>query len=246
MKTIQFTPVAIVTPNAIALPDGAPDIEAVLAAEIERLPTALGVQDHPAANIANAFADHTGILVAASVGNHTQAQVVGAFADHAMADVALGVGDHTMAQIVACIADHPVHSHPILVGIAAVGEAFGASGAGATDISSTTGQTLPAAGAGGGVQNNAAQAHVGSTTDLTHVAGAALAHVADVDITHAGAADLAHVADTAVAHGAAADPVVAAVPTRISTRTFSLDVDTVLGDLVTIDFLEVGEVVRTS
>ena len=36
------------------------------------------------------------------------------------------------------------------------------------------------------------------------------------------------------------NPVVAAVPTRLTARTLSLDVDTVLGDLLTLDYTEVG------
>jgi len=42
------------------------------------------------------------------------------------------------------------------------------------------------------------------------------------------------------------DPVVAAVPTRLTTRTFSLDVNTVLGDILSLMYLEVGERVLVS
>jgi hypothetical protein len=44
-----------------------------------------------------------------------------------------------------------------------------------------------------------------------------------------------------LAHGAAVNPVVAAVATRLSTRTISLDVNTQLGDILTLAYLEVGE-----
>ena len=51
-----------------------------------------------------------------------------------------------------------------------------------------------------------------------------------------------------IAHGAnvGADPVVAAVATKITNRTLSLDVNTVLGDLLTLDYIEVGERVPVS
>ena len=67
MRTIQFIPGLIVTPNAITLPTSAPDIEAVVSAEIERLPSSLAahaagaaVDDHAAADIAGALANHVG------------------------------------------------------------------------------------------------------------------------------------------------------------------------------------------
>ncbi len=52
----------------------------------------------------------------------------------------------------------------------------------------------------------------------------------------------------AVAHGASvgASPVVAAVPTKLTTRTISLDVNTVLGDLLTLSYRERGELVLAS
>ncbi|KKM84637.1 hypothetical protein LCGC14_1297100 [marine sediment metagenome] len=247
MRTIQFIPGAIATPNAITIPTGAPSIDVVVSSEIERLPTALGVGDHTAANVALSFGNHTQAQVIVCFDNHTQAQVIAGFADHAMADVALGVGNHTQAQVVATILDHPDLAHDLLVAIAAVGEAFGASGAGATDLSSATGQTIPGDSAAGGVQNNAAQAHVGSTTDLAHVAGANVDHAVGVAVVHGGGGgDLAHVVGAALAHGAAADPVVAAVPTRLSATTLSLNVNTVLGDLLVLTYQEVGEVVRAS
>jgi len=50
----------------------------------------------------------------------------------------------------------------------------------------------------------------------------------------------------ALADHIGANPVVAAVPTRLTTRTFSLDVNTLVGDLLTLNYLEVGEQVLVS
>lgn len=96
--------------------------------------------------------------------------------------------------------------------------AFSAGGAGATIItgaallSASSGAQVVGAGgaAGDGVRNNAAAQ------------------------AHAGGAALAHAALTA------ADPVVAAVPTRLSATTFSLDVNTTLGDILTLIYEEQG------
>ena len=68
MRTIQFAATAIVTPNPITLPTTAPDIDAVVSAEIERLPSAL---------IA-----HTQAEVIDAIAVHAQALIVGALADH--------------------------------------------------------------------------------------------------------------------------------------------------------------------
>ena len=62
--------------------------------------------------------------------------------------------------------------------------------------------------------------------------------------------DLAHAVSGVpndVVHGAGADPVVP-VPTvaKLTTRTFTLDVATLVGDLLTVTYLEVGERVLVS
>jgi hypothetical protein len=168
MKILSFVPGAIASPAAITIPAEASDIDAVVSAQIVRLPASGAIPDH--------------------------AQVA----------------------VVAALADHAVHSHPL---------SFSAGGAGATIItgaallSASSGAQVVGAGgaAGDGVRNNAAA--------QAHAAGAA-----------------------AVAHGASvgADPVVAAVPTRLTTRTFSLNVNTVLGDLLTLRYREVGERVLVS
>ena len=181
MRTIQFAATAIVSPNPITLPAGAPDIDAVVTAEIERLPSALA--------------------------NHTQAEVIDAIAVHAQ------------ALIVGALLDHPVHQHDITL-VAPAG------GGGAVTAPVIAG---PIEQVGGPVTNpNAVDANAAAQA---HAAGAAA-------VTHlVGANPLAH---------AGGNPIVAAVPTRISTRTFSLDVNTLAGDLVTLAYLEVGERVLVS
>jgi hypothetical protein len=73
------------------------------------------------------------------------------------------------------------------------------------------------------VQNNAAaQAHAAGAAAVAHAAGAA-------PIVHAGG-----------------NPIVAAVPTRLSARTFSLSVNTLVGDMVELNYREVGERVLVS
>jgi len=250
MRRIQFVPGNIGMGGNITIPVPAPDIDLVVAAEITRLPTALGVGNHAAAAVAGCFDNHTQAQVIASLQDHPQADVAGAFLDHPAADIIGGVGNHTQVQTVACIADHAVHAHDLLVVVGVVAEAYGASGGGVADLESVTGQTVVGGSAvNGGVQDNAAvQAHAGSTTDLAHVAGANADHAVDTPVQHVGVADLAHVALADLAHGAAADPVVAvAAVVRSTTRivTFTA-VNIVLGDLVTLVYYEVGERVSTS
>ncbi len=246
MQTIEFVPGAIVSGNPLTIPTPAPDIYAVVTASITRLPTALGVQDHPAVDVVAGFGDHPALDVVAGFGDHPAADIVAGFADHGAAAVIAGVIDHPQADIAAALGDHAVHAHDLLVTIAAVGEAYGASVAGATDLESATGQTVPGASASGGVQDiAAAQAHAPAVA-VAHSVGVALVHVVGLAVAHVAGVDVAHVAGVDVAHGAAADPVVAAVPTIATTRTLTLDVNTLLGDLVTLHYLEVGEFVRAS
>ncbi len=144
MKSRTFVPGAIATPGAITLPADAPDIDAVVSAQIIRAPSAVA------------------------------------------------------------IANHPVHAHDLV---------FGAAQANAVTVgaaSTPLGSAAPGTLAGGGA------------TGIQNIA-AAQAHVAT-----------------------GANPVVAAVPTKITNRTFSLDVNTLLGDLLTINFRELGERVLTS
>ena len=78
-------------------------------------------------------------------------------------------------------------------------------------------------------------------------AGGGQVNTAAVDVLAAAQAH-AFGAGVATVHGASvgANPVVAAVPTKITARTFSLDVDTALGDILTLMYQEVGERVLTS
>ena len=160
MQTIQFVPGAIVSPNPITIPDVAPDIEAVVSAQITRLP--------------------------------------------------VGLADHEPADIIAAIADHAVHGHDMtLVAPAGAGTAVTAPAVAG-----------PIEQAGGPVTNP------GAVDDLAAVQA------------HAGSA-------VAVAH-TGGNPVVAAVPTRLTTRTISLNVNTLVGDVLSLDYIEVGERVPVS
>ncbi len=141
MKIVEIIPGAIATPNPVTLPAAAPDIFAILSAQIIRATSGL--------------------------------------------------------------TDHAVHDHPINVA--------GGGGAGGTMTfaaavfqESGAGATVNGGGAAGqGVRNNtAAQAHT------------------------------------------AANPIVAATPTMITARTFSLNVNVLVGDIVELAYLEVGERVR--
>lgn len=132
---------------------------------------------------------------------------------------ALAVPDHLAAAIQASapISDHVVHSHPFAL---SAGGAGGTLIAGAALLSLSAGAQLVDAGgaAGDGVRNNAAaQAHAFG-------AGVATVHGANVGAT----------------------PVVAAVATKLTTRTISLSVNTVLGDLLTLDYIETGARVPVS
>jgi hypothetical protein len=186
MYTVQFTPPATGTPNPITIPNSAPDIFAVVTAQIIRLPLSL--------------------------------------ANHATADVAAALADHAQAAIVAALADHAVHAHDL------ISQGTGAPPANALGLPAALNSLEDAggvalhtvAGAGAtGVQNNAAaQAHA--------VGGAPVAHAASaVPVVHAGG-----------------NPIVDAVPTGITARTFSLSVNTLVGDMVELNYLEVGERVR--
>jgi len=146
MKIISFPVVpAVVSPNPITIPAEAPDIGAVVSAQIIRVPNA------------------------------------------------------------DTIGDHAVHAHDLVFGAAQASAVTVAVGAGAP-LGAVAAATVPGGGATG-IQNlGAPQTH-----------------------TKIGAS-----------------PVVAAVPTRLTTRTFSLDVNTLLGDLVTLRYREVGERVLVS
>lgn len=176
MVTIQFVPGAIVAGNNVTIPTTAPDIDAVVAAEIERLPSALG--DHPEADIVAALGDHPEADAAAALGGHTLTP-----------DAALG---------------------------APVTNALGEDGAGALETAAVAAVGMPTcidAHAASGVPNDLAHAVSGVPNDVVH---------------------------------AGADPVVAAVPTLVSARIITLDVNTLVGDMLTLSYLEVGERILAS
>ena len=168
MKRISFVPGVVVSPAAITIPADMPDIDAVVSAQIVRLPAGLTVPTHP------------------------------------------------QADVVAALASHAVHAHDLVFGAAQASAVTSAVGGPPGALGAAAAATVAGGGATG-VQNlAAAQAH------------------AD------GAAPVAHGANVG------ASPVVAAVPTMLTTRTLSLDVNTALGDLLTLAYREVGERVLVS
>jgi len=90
-----------------------------------------------------------------------------------------------------------------------------------------------AGGGGTGIQDGALSAHVVVQAD-DHTPAETIAGLGD----HAAALVAASQGNHAVP---AVTPVVAAVPTRLTARTFSLDVNTLVGDLLVLSYVEVGE-----
>jgi len=205
MQIAQFVPGAIVSPNAITLPTYAPDIAAVVGAEITRLPSALSAHAAGAAPVA-----HVATVVPVT---------------HAGADVAA----------------HADHAHDLISqGVAgAVGVAIGWDAVPAIaqleDAGAAALHTLAGGGATG-VQNQTIPPHV-VTQPNNHLAADIVASVDDHPAADIAAGLAAHVG---------ANPVVAATPTRITARTFSLNVNTLVGDILTLAYLEVGERVLVS
>ncbi len=153
MKRVLFVPGVVVSPAAITLPADAPDIDAVVSAEIERLPAsqAAHAHDFKSQGLGGAVANNLGLPAGLNVINDS-----GAAALH----------------------------------------------------------TVPGGGATGVQSNAAAQAHSGSVTPVTHGVNTG------------------------------ATPVVATVPTKITARTFSLSVNTLAGDLLSLVYQEVGVISR--
>ncbi|GAH65892.1 unnamed protein product, partial [marine sediment metagenome] len=113
MEIVILIPGATTAGDDITLPDGVPDIDAVVAASIERLPTALA--DHGAADIVGALIDHPAADIDDALADHDAADILGAVADHSAALLAASVADHTQAEVVNAIADHAVHAHTITI-----------------------------------------------------------------------------------------------------------------------------------
>lgn len=146
--------------------------------------------------------------------------------------IALGLDNHTQAQIVAALAAHPeaaivgalaahvVHNHQLDLTDAQADDP-------ATRVQSTPlpapilgypgGGVTVAGGAGGVLDNLVAQGHAPGATAVAHADGA-----------------------NPVPHGGSADPVVAAVPLKLSERTFRLNVSTQDWDILTLVYLERG------
>lgn len=244
MEVVTLIPGATTAGDDITLPDGSPDIDAVVAASIERLPTALA--DHAAAAIVGALINHPAADIRDALADHAAVAILGAVADHSAALLAASVADHTQANVVNAIADHAVHAHEIDIALVAVGDIYGAVAGGTAHICAAAVNLIPGAGATG-IQNYTTPAHAAGAGPMVHAGAADLVHaVGATPVAHAdGINPVAHAAGAAVAH-AAADPDVAADPTRVNTRDFELNVDTLLGDALTLYYLGVGERVLAS
>jgi len=241
METVKLIPGATTSGDAITLTAGAPDMEEVVAAELTRLQASLG--DHPAADIQGGLGNHAAADIRDAVANHAAADILDAVADHTAAQMQAALDNHTQAQVVNAIADHAVHAHDLLVAAGGGGaptEAFGASGAGVADLVSVSGQTIPGGGAFG-VQNYTTPAHAAGVGDIAHGGAADVGHTDGANpLVHGAGAVIAHAAGAAVGH-VGASPVVAAVPTLSTRRIITLDVNTLLGDVLTLYYREVGD-----
>lgn len=246
MEIVTLIPGATTAGDDITLPDGAPDIDAVVAASIERLPTALA--DHGPAAIVAALNVHTGADVRDALANHDAADILGAIADHSAALLAACFQNHTQADVVDAIADHAVHSHEIDVGGAgAPADVYGAAGAGTAHIVAAAVNLVPAGGVTG-IQMYTTPAHDVGINPVAHTGIQDLAHAEGANpVAHGdGINPMAHTATAVDVGHDVADPAVAADPTRVNTRDFELDVDTLLGDAITLFYLGVGERVLAS
>lgn len=85
------------------------------------------------------------------------------------------------------------------------------------------------------IHAHAVGADTSGTTELAEIAGGRLNVGAGGEVGDAAA--MAHVGT---------DPLVAAVPTKITARTFSLSVDTEVDDVLQLSYIEVGERIPVS
>jgi len=205
MRIIRFVPGAVAPATNITIPTTAPDIDAVVGAEITRIPISF-VLAHGASAVPAPHADGVGV---------------------AHANLA--------------VADHADHAHDLIsqgTGLAPT-VPIGWDGIPTAQLEDE-GAAAPHTFAGGGVtgvQDQTIPAHVVTQPDdhpPADIAAALIHNAADI------AAALIDHANSGVT------PVVAAVPTRVSTRIVTLDVATQLGDLLTLAYLEVGERVPVS
>ena len=201
MQIVQYIPGAVgAAPAFHTLPTFAPDIAAVVGAEITRLPSALSAHGAGPAPVAH-------VPTAVPVG-------------HAGADVAAHA-DHAH--------DLVFEANPAANAVTMAADSLRNASAGAL--------TVTGGGADGGVQNQTIPAHV-VTQPNNHLPADIVAAVGNHP-----AADIAG----GLANHVGANPVVA-VPTvtRLTTRTFTLDVATLVGDILTLAYLEVGERIAVS
>lgn len=246
MQTIRWANSALILAGAdVTLPTTAPRLATVLGAEITR--PAQGLANHLAAAVIAGVADHGMAAVALGVTQHLAAAVIAGVTTHLAADVATAMGLHLDDEVVDAILNHPVHAHDLLVAAALSVEDFGASGAGANDVESVIGQTVPGNQVAGGVQNNAAaQAHAAGANPLDHAAhAAALAHVAGAVVAHVAGADVVHTNGVAVEH-LGASPIQAVTATFKDRDTVTLNQNLLVGDLLTLVYLEVGDRIPVS
>ncbi|MBA7708018.1 hypothetical protein ES703_116905 [subsurface metagenome] len=143
-----------------------------------------------------------------------------ALIDHTQGEVCDAILDHTQALIVDAILDHPVHQHDMTMVVPAGAGAVVTAPAAPGPIEQVGGPvTHPAA-----VDlNAAAQAHVVGANPVGHLVGA-----------------------NPLAHAGGNPVVVVTAVIRITARTFTLDVATLVGDLLTLNYQEVGERVLVS
>jgi len=128
------------------------------------------------------------------------------------------LADHPGADIAGALADHAVHAHDLITQGTGAPPAGGAIGLDAT----LTALEDAAIAALHTVPGGGATGVQNNAAAQTHTAGAA-------PVTHTGG-----------------NPVVAAVATRVNATQFTLDVDTLVGDLLTLIYNEEGEFIRAS
>lgn len=198
MEIVQFIPGVVVSPNAITLPTGAPDIEAVVEVVIARVQSALGAHAAGAVPVAHANSGVAVTHAGAAVGPHDA---------HAHDLVSQGTGG---APAIPIGWDNVVPTQLEDQGAAALHTftADNVTGCVNADISAHT-VTQPTA-------HPAADIVAALNPHAAGFAGALADHVA-------------------------ADIEVAMTATRISPRTFSLNLDTEVADVVILTYHEAGD-----
>ncbi len=209
MRSIEFIPGNIATPNAITIPGSAPDIETVVSARIQRLPLAAAA--HADSGVPAAHTD-------TAVDPAHAGCAVDAHADHAHDFITQGLG--------------------VAVGVAlgwdAVPNPTQLEDGGAAALHTLAG------GLASGIQDFTMPVHVVNPQPNNHLAADIQNAVDDHTQAEIAAALAAHLGGNLI---------VAGFPytvTRLSATTISLDTTTLEGDLLTLDYLEVGEQVLVS